>query len=202
MEDLEEVLREGLGRVTGSLLDAGQRALASLRLKDGGIAFGGFRGRSAPAFLGSWGMVFQELASGIGVATLEGFSSRCPTVWAEIGRAEQSLRVLGGNGGRALDWGQMIDEPAGKLQGTWAKEISENRREAILWSLREGCSRRQVPWGARCGLIPLPALPGRQGHARPALHRQLARSLAAPCVPGRGTLPTPEAQRVLVQRPS
>jgi len=147
VEDLEEVLQEGLARVTGSPLDAGQRALASLRLKDGGIAFGGFRGRSAPAFLGSWGMVFQEVASGIGVATLEGFSSRCPTVWAEIGRAEQSLRVLGGNGGRALDWGQMIDEPAGKLQGTWAKEISENRREAILWSLPERDAADARPHG-------------------------------------------------------
>ena len=31
----------------------------------------------------------------------------------------------------------MFDEPAAKLQGIWAKEISESRREALLWALPE-----------------------------------------------------------------
>ena len=48
-------------------------------------------------------LVFQEVASGIGGTALECFSSCCPLVFAEVARAEQSLRALGGSSGRALD---------------------------------------------------------------------------------------------------
>jgi hypothetical protein len=124
--------------VAGSRLEEYQRALASLRLSEGGLAFGGLRWRSEAAFLGSWGLVIKEVAAGLGANSLEGFSSRCPTVWADIERAERGLRLRGGNGGRALDWVQMFDQPVPKLQGTWAKEISASRREALLWALPEG----------------------------------------------------------------
>ena len=137
LDDLEEVLQQGLARVAGSNLNECQRALASLRLSEGGLAFGGLRWRSEAAFLGSWGLVIKEVAARLGADSLEGFSSRCPTVWADIGRAERELRLRGGNGSRALDWVQMFDQPVHKLQGTWAKEISASRREAIISGLPE-----------------------------------------------------------------
>ena len=103
LEELEEVLQQGLALVVKSSLDDVRQALASLRLVDGGVAFGGLRSESEAAFLGSWGLVLKEVATGLGVTTLEGFSSRFPTVWADMGRAERALRLRGGNGGRALD---------------------------------------------------------------------------------------------------
>ena len=53
LDDLEEVLQQGLARVAGSSLNEGQRALASLRLSEGGLAFVGLRWRLEAAFLGS-----------------------------------------------------------------------------------------------------------------------------------------------------
>ena len=68
----------------------------------------------------------------LGATSVEGFSSRCPTVWGDLVRAEQVLQAAGGNEGRPLDWARMFAEPASKLQGAWSKEISKSRRTAFL----------------------------------------------------------------------
>ena len=78
--ELEEVLQQGLACICGKPLDTSRRELASLRLADGGLAFGGLSWRSEAAFLGSWGLSLKEVAAGLGATSVEGFSSRCPTV--------------------------------------------------------------------------------------------------------------------------
>jgi hypothetical protein len=129
------VLQEGLALVSGDALDDSRRQLASLRLSDGGCAYGGLCWKAEAAFLGSWGLLLKEIAGSVGATSVEGFRSRCPTVWADIGRAEEALRLCGGNGGEPLDWIRLFGEPVAKLQGTWAKEISHSRRESILRSM-------------------------------------------------------------------
>ena len=94
VDDLE-VFQDAMARITRDNLVANQRALAPLPLKDGGLAFRGFRWHASLAFLGSWGLVIQEVAAGLGASSLEGCSSRCPKVWADIGGA-----------GLAGPWGQ------------------------------------------------------------------------------------------------
>ena len=95
-----EVLQQGLAWMAGSSLAGGQQALACPRLSEGSLAFVGLRWRSEAAFLGSWGLVFDEVAAELVANSLEGFSCRCPTVWADIERAERGLRVREDNGGR------------------------------------------------------------------------------------------------------
>ena len=91
-----------------------------------------------------------------------------PTFWADIGRAEQApLRLHGGNGGRALDLAPMLDQPVATLQGAWGKEISENRRGAILRTLpEEDAADARSHWRIRGRVLPLSPLPGGQGDAR------------------------------------
>ena len=104
VETLERVLQEGLGQLVQTDLGATQRALASLRLKEGGLAFGGLADRSAPAFLASWAACLEHVAAQVGVSSLEGLRSRCAALSSDLDRAERDLRVAGGHGGRPLDW--------------------------------------------------------------------------------------------------
>ena len=88
------------------------RQLASLRLKDGGLAFGGIRRGSASAFLASWAFCFKEVA---GVVGLQGFRSRCPGVAGVLDVAETTLRTQGRNWVRALT--QFIDSTSAVNSG-------------------------------------------------------------------------------------
>jgi len=139
LADLEAELLRGLGNLTpaGSDLGDTQRQVASLRLQDGGLAFGGLRERSAAAFLASWALVLKPVAETVGVNSVEGFKSRCGTVWADMERAEAVLRGAGGNGGAALEWFLWFNEPQAGLQAVWGKEVSDWRRGAVLRSLSD-----------------------------------------------------------------
>ena len=137
MDSLEEELQRGLGEIAGGDLNMAQRSLASLRLKEGGLAFGGLQDRSAAAFLASWAACLEHVAAQVGAGSLEGFRSRCPSVWADLGRAERDLRTAGGNGGRPLDWTGWFGEASGGLQGIWGQEISACKREALLRGLSD-----------------------------------------------------------------
>ena len=129
---LEGVLFQGLESLVDHAASAQLRQLASLRLKDGGLAFGGIRRRSASAFLASWAFCFKEVAGVVGVSTLQGFRSRCPGVAGVLDVAETTLRTQGGNRGRALPWEDYLAEPAEKLQASFAAEISETLKESLL----------------------------------------------------------------------
>ena len=135
--ELDGVLCEGLDHLLGDVTSAQQRELASFRLADGGLALGGVRKRSAPAYLASWCLCLSDVAGLLGVTSLEGFRSRCPGVWTSLSEAERELRTLGANSGRPLAWNDYLREPAPKLQGLWGKEISIEQRAAMLNALPE-----------------------------------------------------------------
>ena len=137
LDQLEGELQKGLEQVVGESISDTQRQLASLRLKEGGLAFGGLRLKAETAFLSSWALLLKEVAGVLGATSVETFSSRCPTVWGDIGRAERALRRVGGNDGKPLEWIGLLDEPAAKLQGVWGRELSEARRDSVLRSLPE-----------------------------------------------------------------
>ena len=77
-------------------------------------------------------LLLKEVAGVMGTTSVEAFRSRCPTVWGDIGRAEQALRRRGGNDGQPLEWIGMLEEPAAKLQGVWGRELSKARRDSVL----------------------------------------------------------------------
>ena len=68
---------------------------------------------------------------------MEGFSNKCPTIAAEIARAEAALRAAGGNGGRPLHWLRYFQDSAPKQQGLWSKELSKECHKGLLGSLSE-----------------------------------------------------------------
>ena len=122
--DIENALFQGLKSLTGEPTGAEQRVLASLRLTDGGLAFGGVRRRSAAAFLASWAFCFKEVAGVVGASSLQGFRARCPGIANVIAAAEASLRGQGGNGGAALPWHDYLAEASPKQQAAFGVEIS------------------------------------------------------------------------------
>ena len=73
MDELKGVLFQGLESLTEEALSAERRVLAALRLKDGGLAFGGVRCRSAAAYLASWALCFKEVVGVVGASSLQGF---------------------------------------------------------------------------------------------------------------------------------
>ena len=161
VDDLESVLHQGLAVLVGEDLDQCRRDLAGLRLKEGGLAFGGLRRRSAPAFLASWALVLQQVAGVVGASSLEGFRARCPMVWNELGRAERELREAGGNGGQALNWLSWFEAPAAKLQGVWGRELSACLREAVLRPLPDAVAADvRSHGGPGAGSFLLPAQEG------------------------------------------
>ena len=180
LEELEGELQRGLGQLRSKLPGAGgdlsatQRSLASLRLKEGGLAFGGLQDRSAGAFLASWATCLEHVAGQMGAGSLEGFQSRCPSVWADLGLAEQDLRIAGGNGGKPLDWTGWFGEASGGLQGIWGRKASACKREALLRDLLDEDAadvRSHGGPGAGAFLLPtqegMPAMP--DGHFLVAL---------------------------------
>ena len=134
---MDAELYSGLEELVGQDHTDTQRLLASLSAKDGGLAFGGLPRRSAPAFLGSWALNLQHVADLLGVATVEGFQARCPTIAAAMARAEAALLAAGGNGGRPLDWLQYLQEGKPKQQGLWSKELSRTCHRELKTSLSE-----------------------------------------------------------------
>ena len=178
VEALEGVLQEALGELVGAELGATQRAVASLRLKEGGLAFGGLGGRSAPAFLASWAACLEHVASQLGASSWEGFRSRCPTLSSDLDRAERDLRLAGGNGSRPLDWTGWFGEADSGLQGVWGREASACKREALLRDLGDEDAadlRSHGGPGAGSFLLPaqasIPVIPGK--HFKVALQDRL-----------------------------
>ena len=70
LEALDGELRLGLGEIGSGDLTAAQRTLASLRLKEGGLAFGGLQDRSAGAFLASWATCLEHGAGQMDTGSL------------------------------------------------------------------------------------------------------------------------------------
>jgi len=159
--ELEEILCQGLEDLLGGGLSAEQRLLASLRLKDGGLAFGGLRQRSAAAFLASWAFCFKEVAGVVGVSTLQGFRAKCSGVAGALAAAEVSLRSHGGNHGAPLPWHEYLTEPAPKLQGLFAGAVSEASRGSLLGRLSdEDAADVQSNGGTGAGSFLLPPTEG------------------------------------------
>lgn len=74
---LDDELFAGLSELVGGGLPQRQRALAPLRLTDGGLAFAELRQCSAVAYLGSWALVLPHVAPFLGATAWEGFSTFC-----------------------------------------------------------------------------------------------------------------------------
>ena len=89
---LDAELHAGLDALLGTPTSEGQRRLAALSTREGGLAFAGVARRSAPAFVGSWALNLQVVADLLGVASVAGFRAKCPTVAADMDRAEAALR--------------------------------------------------------------------------------------------------------------
>ena len=68
---------------------------------------------------------------------MEGMRARCPTLAEDLARAEGEFRRAGGNNGRQLDWDRWLGGPSLKLQGSWSRELSSARREALLQAMTE-----------------------------------------------------------------
>ena len=114
-----------------------QRQWASLRLQDGGEAFPAAALVAPAAFLGSWAQVFQDVARVLGVASVEGFRSRCPDIFLAFQAAEAALRAQGALEDAPLDWGAWLGSPAAKRQGAWSKARSAASRAHLLATLDE-----------------------------------------------------------------
>jgi len=134
---LDQELHRGLETLLEADTTDTQRLLAALNTKHGGLAFGGLSQRSAPAYLGSWALCLKPVAALVGVATVAGFRSKCPSIAASLDRAEASLLAAGGNGGRPLPWLRYLQDAAPKQQGLWGKEVSKECHKRLLASLPE-----------------------------------------------------------------
>jgi len=114
-----------------------QKDLASLRTRDGGLAYGGLPERSGTAYLASWALCLKQVAGELGVLSLAAFQAKCPDISAKMQMAESATLLLGANKGRALDWHQALRIPLSKKQGVWSKEIAKKKRDTLLSSLNE-----------------------------------------------------------------
>ena len=103
MDQLDAVLFGALEDLLGAPLDPARRQWASLRLQDGGLAFPAAALVAPAAFLGSWALVFQDVARMLGVASVEGFRSRCPDTFLAFQTAEAALRAQGALADDPLD---------------------------------------------------------------------------------------------------
>jgi len=63
---------------------------------------------------------------------MEGFRSKCPTLWGEMARAEAALLAAGAHGGRPLHWLRFLHANVPKQQGLWSKEVSQARAKHLL----------------------------------------------------------------------
>jgi hypothetical protein len=134
---LDQELHRGLEALVGGDTTDTQRSLASVSTKHGGLAFGGLSSRSSTAYLGSWALCLQPVAASLGVATVEGFRTKCPSIAASMDRAEAALLAAGGNGGRAVNWLRFLQEATPKRQGPWGKEVSKECHKRLLATLPE-----------------------------------------------------------------
>ena len=89
------------------------------------------------AFLGSWALNLRPVADLLGVVTMEGFRAKCPTIAADMSRAEAALRAAGGNGGRPVHWLRFLQDSTPKQQGLWSKELSKECHKGLLSALPE-----------------------------------------------------------------
>ena len=108
-------MQRDLKQIVGEPISDTQRLVATLLLKGGGLAFGGLCLKADAAFLSSSALLLKEVAGVMGATSTKAFVSCCPTMWEDIGRAEQALRRRGGNDGQALEWIGLLEEPAWKL---------------------------------------------------------------------------------------
>jgi len=158
---LDQELHRGLEALVGADTTDTQRLLAAVSTKDGGLAFGGLALRSAPAYLGSWALCLEQVATLLGVATMEGFRAKCPMIAASLDRAEAALIAAGANGGRPINWLRYLQEAEPKRQGQWGKAVSKECHKRLLASLPEADAADFLSHGGPGAGTWL--LPGRQG---------------------------------------
>lgn len=157
VDKLDAVLFGSLEMVVGFALDESQRVQATLRLKDGGIAFPSSRATAARAFMGSWALVMQSVVVCLNVDSLEGFRARCPKTVDALQRAEADLVELGGKSHEPFDWASCIAEPRAKMQGICGEALSDhNRKDLLAWLDEEGRLALRSAGGIGAGGFLLP----------------------------------------------
>ena len=82
--------------------------------------------------MGSWALNLRPVADLLGVASVEGFHTKCPRIGAEMDKAEEALRQAGGNGGRPVEWLRYLQDSMPKQQAVFAKELSTNLHKEVL----------------------------------------------------------------------
>ena len=110
LDELEGILNTTLGAVLAVpgadpvTIGPEQAHIASLRTKDGGLAFGGTKHTSPFAFIGSWFLCLKEVASTLGVHSWATFTSKCPTVTTQLQQASAMAVERGACNGTPVNW--------------------------------------------------------------------------------------------------
>ena len=74
VKELEDTMQRALGQLHAEAdLTQLQKDLASLRTRDGGLAYGGLPERSGTAYLASWALCLKQVAGELGVLSLAAF---------------------------------------------------------------------------------------------------------------------------------
>jgi len=120
---------------TPASLSPDQLTIAGMTTKAGGLAYGGLATRSAPAFLGSWALCLQSVASELQVASMAGLAAKCPTTASHMQRAEATAAQAGCLGLGAMSWQRLLQEPMPKLQSILCQQIADKHKKTLLGTL-------------------------------------------------------------------
>ena len=122
VDQVDHVLWATLAELVGGELSADQKQQATLRLRDGGLAFPHLRASASAAFVGSWALTLRDVTALLGVSALEDFRARCPRTHAALAQAEVDVRTRGSLEAAPFDWLGCLKASRAKVQGECAKK--------------------------------------------------------------------------------
>ena len=193
LDELENILHTSLGQVLvtpGSrpeTIGPEQAHIASLRTKDGGLAFGGLKHTTPFAFIGSWFLCLKEVASTLGIHSWATFTSKCPSVAAKLQLASGMAVERGACNGTPVNWLHPMEHAIPKMQSLLTKQAAKKQRDKVLELLTDddACDfQSNGGTGAGAYLLPTPeeatCKPIPDAHFRTSLRDRL---LLAVCPP-------------------
>ena len=161
LDELENVLHASLGQVLvapGSSPEAigpEQAHIASLRTKDGGLAFGGLKHTTPFAFIGSWFLCLKEVASTLGIYSWATFTNKCPSVATTLQLASGMAVERGACNGTPVNWLHPMEHAIPKMQSLLAKQAAKRQWDEVLELLMRECASAMLGAGMNARAISL-----------------------------------------------